>query len=77
MKKDLLFTKELMFSFRVDVYRNGLVEFYEWQCNHHSYDGMICNHKGKCKRAKLSVERYDINDTGTLLFLGSHNDSLM
>ena len=77
MKKDLLFTKELMFAFRVDVYKSGLVEFYEWNCNHHSYDGMYCNHPGECKKAKLCIEKYNINNTGTLLFLGSQNDMLM
>lgn len=75
--KDLLFTKKLMFAFRVDVYRDGLVEFYEWQCDHHSYDGMICNHEGECKKTRLYVERYDIGESGPFLFLGSQNDLLM
>jgi hypothetical protein len=81
--EDLLFRKELMFQYRVDVYKNGLVEFYEWQCNHHSYDGMFCNHEGECIKAKLGIERYNINNTGTLLCIGDGslapypNDMLM
>jgi hypothetical protein len=76
--KDLLFTQELMFDFRADVYRDGLVEFYKWECNDPSYDGMICNHDHeKCIRTKLCVEKYNIIDTGTLYYLGSPNDLLM